>query len=232
MTVTQNEDKTLLEFSNVISYLVKCRFPDLDLIELDIRDYGQKQAEVNAFIKELNGYSLKELLPQYYNERQKEELLLASLSIRDDELRFFNQPNVRADFWHYCKMLTWTKEQAVALSFGKDPKKVNWTILEEYQDCPPLNELPSKSHFIKCYEKIRELVLSDQELNETASPKTFLDWFNRQEIQVQPELQRMAISLGIIDAAQYDWIKNILDLNSNTNVACRLSFEVCFPNFP
>lgn len=39
-----------------------------------------------------------------------------------------------ADFDHYCKMAYWTLDECVALSLGKDPKRVNWKVVQPHTD--------------------------------------------------------------------------------------------------
>jgi hypothetical protein len=46
--------------------------------------------------------------------------------------RFFNQPHAAADFEHWSKLAHWTLDEAVALSSGKAPERVNWEAVSKY----------------------------------------------------------------------------------------------------
>ena len=47
----------------------------------------------------------------------------------EERKKFYNQPDANADFDYYCKCPYWTLDEAIALSLGKDPVKVNWNTV-------------------------------------------------------------------------------------------------------
>jgi hypothetical protein len=122
------------------------------------------------------------------------ELVCAEEKKEQDELeedRFFNQPSARADFDHWCKAASWTLDECVALSLGKDPKRVSWGRVQ------PLVQL---SPFAKSYEKLRDLTLramSAKQLSDPVSPGTYLAWARRHGIGLPDELINRAVNGGI-----------------------------------
>ena len=53
---------------------------------------------------------------------------------RVEQGRFYNQANADADFRFWTTVPTWTPEEATALSFGKEPRRVNPKTLGELDD--------------------------------------------------------------------------------------------------
>jgi hypothetical protein len=74
ITTTSNKNAPLT-LRQIIRYLLKRRFPDLDLIEASIGDYGQRTEEVDIYLIQLKKYSRTELVAQYDAEQQSEKLL-------------------------------------------------------------------------------------------------------------------------------------------------------------
>ena len=82
-------------------------------------------AKVAAYRKELLQLSPKELNAKVEAERVAE-------AERDEQQRFFNQPESDADFAHWSKAAHWTLDEAIALSFGKAPEQVTWKNVSPY----------------------------------------------------------------------------------------------------
>ena len=105
--------------------------------------------------------------------------------------RFFNQSTANADFGRYFKCAYWSIDEAVALSFGKQPTIVNWTSVE------PLKRV---SAFARAYELRREIALRAihaKQLYDPVYPAVFLSWARQTGILVDAELIRWAEALGI-----------------------------------
>jgi hypothetical protein len=153
-----------------------------------IADY---EAELRAMPREellgLLDAALKE-------DRQKQ----ADKAEEEDQTRFFNQPPADADLDHWGKAAYWTLEEAVALTFGKDPQQVNWTKIKDYPS-------PTDSPFVEKYRKIRELALrakSVGHLDDPCLPSDFLGWARRNNFDVPAELIKEIEAQGNIIA---DW---------------------------
>jgi hypothetical protein len=94
----------------------------------------------------------------------RDELLLLSADQIDEQVKsarasaareveqnlFFNRVDAQADFEHYCRAATWTLDECVALSFAKDPTKVNWKSVSPFVPHHP---------FAKQYERRRDLCM-------------------------------------------------------------------------
>ena len=86
------------------------------------------------------GLSPQELIARYNAEQQRNYEEIAAKAEKEERGRFFNQPHAAADFEHWSKLAHWTLDEAVALSFGKAPERVNWEAVSKY-----LQLLPSRS---------------------------------------------------------------------------------------
>lgn len=236
----KKDENNPLDYQHVIQYLLKRKFPDLKLILAGIGDYGLQLDAVNAYFSKLKEHAFDELVSQYDQEKKHEQLAMALLAVRDDKLRFFNRPDANADFIHHCQKKTWTKDEAIALSFGKNPKIVNMDVLNNYRKNRPANDPPSDSIFIKDFEKQRDILFSDPLLEDIAPPKAFLEWFADNRISVHPELQKMAVAFKLIAAEKYIWMENILQIGTQSEFKPKIQeknktlsfFDDFFPSFP
>jgi len=107
--------------------------------------------------------------------------------------RSLNSPIADADLEFYSKAAWWTYEEAAALSFGKNPKTVNWTSIR-----PLLHD----SSFAQDYDRRRQLIkraINAGQLENPIPPGDFLTWANQVGIPM-PEafwgLDSSGISLG------------------------------------
>ncbi len=145
-----------------------------------------------------------EEITQMYKQIQKEQKEKAMLEkLKQEQLReasyFFNQPHTSAseeDFDHCAKMSYWTKEEALALLFGKRPDKVNWDKIKAHP----------QSVFVKKYKKIRELVSRAISTNEltcnkclygmspaTIKPIDFVNWCLAKRIELPNALKKAVL---------------------------------------
>ena len=125
-----------------VAYLVNRKFPDLmppfpiglqfkqydGIIHSDEDEWLPPSNEIvekaKIYREKLSGFPKPGLKKLYQAEliKQYED---------DDQKRFFNLPNAAADFEYWSKMAHWTLDEALALSFGKNPKVVSWKSLEK-----------------------------------------------------------------------------------------------------
>lgn len=85
----------------------------------------QKMQEVENYGRELEALphdELKRIFDEEHGRWQQEKLKKAEEEERE---LFFNREESRADLKFWSKMAIWTLDEAVALSLGKDPAKVN-----------------------------------------------------------------------------------------------------------
>lgn len=95
---------------------------------------------------------------------------------------FFNDPVSKADFGYWSTFDCWTQEEALALSFGKDPKLVDWRKVREY-------ELVYK--YIKEYKARRILLIRAIKagvLKRPMSPDSFVQWAELKGLSIPDEL--------------------------------------------
>lgn len=87
-----------------------------------------------------------------------------------------------ADFTFWSKMTTWTKDQFIALSFGKKPEIVSWDLVSKHKD---------KSPFAKKYNHVRRLVtnaVEHQVLKNIDYPKNYMHWAQNNNIDLPEKL--------------------------------------------
>ncbi len=119
----------------------------------------------------------------------------------EEQLRFFNQPHAKADVTHWSKASYWTLDEAIALSFGKNPEEVEWKYVKEHVHISP---------FAVKYGRVRDLALRAKawkQLYDPVLPSIFLAWARRMEIEVPGELIEQVEKHGIVIA---DW-KDLYD---------------------
>ena len=142
------------------------------------------EAAASAYRIELLAESPTMIGELYRSERAKQ---------RDEEeaARWFNQPSAAADFDHYSKCAHWTLDEAVALSCGKEPRLVNWELVQ------PLVEV---SAFARSYERRRDLTrraLIAGQLFEPVTPGIYISWAKKRNIPLPDGLVTRARNNGI-----------------------------------
>jgi hypothetical protein len=115
---------------------------------------------------------------------------------REEQQRFFNAPGANADFVYWSKVAFWTLDEAIALSFGKNPKVVSWDKLKSLTEVSP---------FARNYSQLRELALRAvqvKQLQPSEWPAAFLAWAKRMDISYPEALEQNVASRS---AAFLDW---------------------------
>ncbi len=105
----------------------------------------------------------------------------------EEQQRFYNQPNAKADYAYWAKMSFWTVEEGVSLLLGKNPRKVSWEKLYKKLGAYNFTESP----FVKKYRDILELAGREVKagvLNSTLPLGTFLAWAERKDFDAPEEL--------------------------------------------
>jgi hypothetical protein len=125
------------------------------------------------------------------NSERKQQLLEET-----DATRFFHQPDAAADFEYWAKISYWRIDEAVSLSFGKDPRVVKWEGISSLIEVSP---------FVAKYAAKKELAERAKTANQitiVTLPSTFLAWAKRTKFEMPVELEAAVTALGIQVA---DW---------------------------
>ena len=103
----------------------------------------------------------------------------------EESLRFFNRPDVQADFEYCSKLSYWTLEESISIVMGKDPKVVYWDSIESYL---------KDSKFVKSFQRNRELAkraVHVGELQDINSPSSFIAWAKLKNMPIPIELNKL-----------------------------------------
>lgn len=176
-----------------ITYLVRRRFPDAQAIgtmpsigrpsQISAEYRQQRRAEIEAYELELSQKTAAELSELFDREKERERAEWAAKAKREEEARFFNRPDCKADFAYWSKAAYWSIEEALALSFGRDPTRVNWESIKSYANVSP---------FVSEYARQRTLLqraVGIQQLADGNLPGFFLAWAKRNRFSYPPELE-------------------------------------------
>lgn len=117
---------------------------------------------------------------------------------------FYDLPNAQADFEHWAKMDYWKLDEALALSFGKNPHRVVWGKLQEFRELSPL---------AREFEKRREIVYRSKtikQLSDPVLPGKFIIWALEKGFKMPAELRKNVEKFGNI----LDWKQAYDKLNA------------------
>lgn len=147
------------------------------LMEQDIENYKKTLCEMPANDR------VKIYLVEH--ERNQEEIT-SKLRIEAEQKErgmFYNLPYAKADFAHWGKATYWSLDEAIALTFGKDPKHVTWEKVKEYTKSSP---------FAMNYEKLRDLAIRAKHwkhLSDYMEPGAYIAWARRNGFDFPQELE-------------------------------------------
>ena len=147
-----------------------------DKIVMKAREYRSSRAYE---LKSLDESELKTIDQQL----ARETISSKGYQQRYEKQLFFNRPEADADFDHWTQMSAWLIAEAVALSFGKDPQRVN----SEY-----LKELSGVCIFRDLFEKRTQLItraVSVGDLKDPVRPMDFCSWVKSRNIELPEALQ-------------------------------------------
>jgi len=185
--------------NEIIQFLANRKFPgyfqlkwdranrrDASLLESDGQEIFKNIAD---YIRELRCLSLAEIAKMQSEEerKQNEESVVNKLkrleaSKEADIERFFNWPSQQADFPFWAKADYWTADEAVALSFGRNPKVVNWKVVYEYRLISPFAQEYKKRLIL-----IRRAIKIEALINPIV-PTQFLRWAAIKELGCPEDL--------------------------------------------
>ena len=95
---------------------------------------------------------------------------------------FFDQPDAQADFEYWSKAEYWTSDEAVAISFGKNPKVVTGEALKNY-----LGKAQFADNYLSRCDLLDRAIQSDR-LPREIPPADFLEWAHQRSIPIPREL--------------------------------------------
>jgi hypothetical protein len=150
----------------------------------------RRKSEAQKYVVELSQLPAKEFQTLYNLETKnfREEVLAKKEN--QENSHFFNRPSAKADFDHWSRAAHWTLEEAVALSFGRNPEIVNWASIGRWQ---------AESSFVFQYARLLDLArraLPWQQLFDPVAPGIFIGWVRRNEIAFPQELEDAVRSRG------------------------------------
>lgn len=140
------------------------------------------RADADAYREKLHQKSREELERMCAVERPKEQKEKRIKAEKEEKDRYFNQPDADADFDFWSKAAYWTLDEAVALSLGKDPKKVKWDDIKSLID---------RSPFIQGYGKRRDLANRAKtagQIKEPTPPSAFVEWSQENDLSFPQQL--------------------------------------------
>ncbi len=207
-----------------VRFLVGEKYPSVASTSKAPPPLGSKvtiSPDLSRLILEAERYSASlSLLPEHEIKAMYDEALLRKRE-RDEKTFFFNLPETNADFEYWSKMTHWKLDEAIALSFGKNPERVNKESIKGYQYC--------YSPLVQEYHKIEELArraIIWKRLYDPALPPLFIRWTKENDIKFPEELEKMVVAR---QGNYYDWKKMYEDLleknNNNVKIANELIAE-------
>lgn len=202
---------------SIISFLVSRKFGFSATLAPALASFDKTQnnenskivAQIEEYKRTLRNVQSNELLTLYNEELAKEE-----------RERFYNQRYAYADFVHWAKAAHWTIDEAVALSFGKEPSVVTWKEIEK---------LTRVTAFAKSFAKRRDLALRavvSQKLSEKFPPPAFISWAQDLSIELPNALIE---EVAKIAGAAINWHEKYLELKNAYDVLAAQSNNAAKP---
>lgn len=129
--------------------------------------------EGNAYKEELKAMPPTDVMKKYHEAKQND----ANNKKQKD---LYAYP---ADYEHWCKLSFWSMEEAIALSIGKDPHKVNLDSVNEYK-----NYFPFAKDYMNRYELLKRAEVI-KAIYRKPTPMNFIKWADSVEISYPAELR-------------------------------------------
>jgi len=174
-----------------ISYFVTKKFgfisaiaPALSSIKSnEHNDFSETISKIEAYKLTLRNMAENELLTLHKQSLINDAEQRKRNVINEENSRFYNLQSARADFVHWSKAAHWTLDEAIAISFGKEPDIVTWKKIEPLKD---------KTEFAKSFARRRDLALRAIRWkkfgNEAIPPVLFISWAKEVKIELPADL--------------------------------------------
>ncbi len=136
-----------------------------------IIDYIDRAYALDDELAELDDSDLKARYQAFFEQRRKSVRAIRKKRGESfDKFAFFNLPEATANIEEWIARRFWTAEEAVAISLGKDPRRVNATSLAD---------VSPDSIVAQEFRRRLDLVVRSvdaQQLKARISPESFVDW--------------------------------------------------------
>jgi hypothetical protein len=129
-----------------IDYLVLRRFPNAGQLKIPVSigpgtryvpDTRKLRADVEAYDAQLRALPPNELSALHVAEKEKEAEQRRLKAEAEERALYFHQPIANADYEYWSRMAHWSLDEAIALSFGKAPERVNWGNVNGFVEISP-----------------------------------------------------------------------------------------------
>lgn len=194
----------------------------------DLGHISELEAEIENYRKELSSKPKSEVDELWAVEQKKIDEERRIKAENEEKARFFSQPCAEADLDYWSKMAHWTLDEAIALSFGKDPKVVN---------LDRIFTLANKSAFADNYLKLHELAKRAKvwkRLYDPILPLLYITWAKNHDIHVPERLAALVQARAgkTIDwKEKYDQVdaeyKKLIDKLQGTLASQKQTIETC-----
>jgi hypothetical protein len=184
-----------------VTYLVSRAFPligslsstDADKIAgtLGLPPSKSKFEYAAAYERELRQLPPEEIDRLYALAKKDEARQMSVRAKHEEQQRFFNRPQAKADFEHWSRAHYWTLEEAVALTFGRSPSSLNAERLKPFERV---------SAFAGQYFRLLDLARRAKavgKLYEHVLPGIYLGWAREMSIEVDPGLVAAVEARGV-----------------------------------
>ena len=180
-----------------IRQLMALQFPGLSTpVEIANRERmprgfsDKRAANAKAYLLKLTQMTDAELEPIFIHETEKAAAQYRAKWEEEERQRFFNAPGSSAVFQHWAKAAYWSLDEAVALSFRKEPNIVTWAKIK------PILQFSS---FAVQFNALRDLAIRAKatgQLFDPVLPGLFISWAKRMKIEFPEELEKLVEEFG------------------------------------
>ncbi|MCD8498105.1 MAG: hypothetical protein LRZ85_08545 [Alphaproteobacteria bacterium] len=163
----------------------------------------KKSEEYRQELENLPQKQVRELYDQEYEKQLSER----------DRRRFFHQKKADADCDHWSRMPYWSLDEAIALSFGKDPEVVFLGRMKGI--------MSYLSPFVNSYRKLHEVAgraVSVGELTDPVKPADFIAWAERNNVPIPARMKEILASRAPVTSAP-DWRKLYEELSEKSKTS-------------
>ena len=183
-----------------VIFLVSRRFPGRWGVSVTKPPFPKSlhdgSSEAIAYEAELRNLPHAELTSLVEAEMQKLWDESDARQAAEHERLYFNPPNSEVDFEHWGRLAHWELQEAVALSFGRSPEKVNY-----YKMKSSAHTSTSAAAYLKRLQIVDRARVSRQ-IFDPIRPDDFLTWAAWMEIEVPLPL---ALVVGKFAPRREDW---------------------------
>ncbi len=191
------ELETTINRADPIEYLMRRKFPEEkgdNFVKDIIRNLSLPSSDHLT-----RDYNSQEL---YYLELIKKPKMEIQNLVNHEKLKeehekgfFFDRPSAEADFQEWYRMPNWSLEEALALSLGKNPKKVNPDSLDNYSNYNNnFNSTHKSSSLYKEYKLRMETLIryiNSKKISAHPTPLEFINWLQENDFSIPKELEKL-----------------------------------------